>query len=444
MENSRRNFIKKSALGAAGFTMAGMGMSSSSYARIMGANDRINVAIVGLGRRLYAFNDPISMKSSNVRLAYLCDVMKGQRDRAANSFKHLDYKFKLENDVRKIISDKSVDAVINATPDHWHTPGAIMAVQAGKHVYVEKPGSHNAREGELLAQAYRKYGKVIQLGNQQRSSRESIEIVKQIHNGIIGVPYKAVTFYSNNRGETPIATKAPVPEGLDWELWQGPAPRQEYKHNTWDYHWHWYGWTYGTAETGNNAIHEMDIARWALQVDHPERVSVEADKRHFMNDGWTMYDTMMASFYYPGNKVIEWDGKSRNAYNTYGSDRGTVIFGSEGTVFVNRGGYKLYNRDGKLLRDSESADDEGGTALGGGGGMSTNHVLNFFNTIRGKEELKSPVDEMMKSTHMCHLANLSYRLGKDLTIDPVTGRAKDNDALKLWGREYEPGWEPII
>ncbi len=445
MENSRRSFIKKSAIGAAGLFLGGKGFSLSSYERIIGANDRINVAIIGLGRRLGAFYEPIALKSSNVRLLYLCDVMKHQRDNAAASFaNHIDYRVKLENDIHKVLDDPDVDAIFNATPDHWHAPGTIMGVQAGKHVYVEKPGSHNAREGELLAEAYPKYGKVIQLGNQQRSAPESIDIVKQIHDGVIGIPYKAVSFYTNSRGATPIATKAPVPDGLDWELWQGPAPRQEYKHNTWDYHWHWYGWTYGTAEMGNNAIHELDIARWALQVDHPERVSVEADKHHFLDDGWTVYDTMKASYYYPGNKVIEWDGKARNGYLTYGSGRGNIIFGSEGSVFVNRDGYKLFDRAGKLIKSSKSDSGEGGTALGGGGGMTTTHVVNFFNAIRGKEKLHSPIDKMMISTHLCHLANISYRLKKDLITDPKTGKTADPDANKLWGRTYEPGWEPKV
>lgn len=439
---TRREFIKKTALGAAGMTLAGMGMTANSYTRILGANDRINVAIIGLGRRLGAFTEPMSMRSANVQLVYLCDVMERLRTRAAQRFSSLiDYEPRLENDYRKILEDANVDAIINAMPDHWHAPGAIMGVQAGKHVYVEKPGSHNAREGELLSKAYKKYGKVIQLGNQQRSSLESMEIVKRIHGGVIGVPYKATSFYVNNRGETPIATPAPVPDGLDWNLWQGPAPRSAYKHDTWDYHWHWYGWTYGTGEMGNNAIHELDIARWALQADHPERVSVEADKRHFIEDGWTIYDTMKATYFYPGNKVIEWDGKSRNGHDTYGSGRGNIIFGSEGSVFVNRSGYRLYDRDGKLVENRMQDSGDDGTALGGGGSMDTRHVLNFFNTIRGKEKLHSPIDEMMISTHMCHLANLSYRLKKDLIIDPKTGKTTDPEAGELWSREYETGWE---
>ncbi len=445
MDTTRRDFIKKTTVGATGLAFAGIGLSAKSYANILGSNDRLNVAIVGLGRRLGAFYQPIALPTSNVRLLYLCDVMKSQRDRASKNFaQHINYQPKLENDVRKVLQDKDVDVVINATPDHWHAPGTIMAVQAGKHVYVEKPGSHNAWEGEMLAKCPAKYGKLIQLGNQQRSAADSMEVVRKIHNGEIGTPYKAVTFYSNARGPVIHATKAPAQEGLDWELFQGPAPRQDYKHDTWDYNWHWYGWKYGTAEMGNNAIHELDIARWALQVEHPEKVSVEAAKRHFTDDGWTMYDTMMASYYYPGNKVIQWDGKSRNGYNTYGAGRGTIIFGSEGSVFVDREGYKLYNRNGNLTSESTGESTEGGTALGGGGDMSTRHVVNFFESIRGKEKLNSPIEEMAKSTHMCHLANLAYRVNKDLAVDPKTGRTTDPDAQKLWKRDYEPGWEPTV
>ncbi|HOY52707.1 MAG TPA: Gfo/Idh/MocA family oxidoreductase, partial [Prolixibacteraceae bacterium] len=300
----RRNFIRNTSLGAAAVSIGGVssGMSARSYSRVIGANDRIFVAIAGLGRRLDAFTEPIALKSSNVELLYLCDVMAHQRERAATRFaKILDYKPLLENDIRKVLADKRVDALINATPDHWHAPGSCMALAAGKHVYVEKPCSHNPREGELLVAFQEKYGYQVQMGNQQRSAPESIEIIGEIHRGIIGTPYKAVAFYTNTRGRVPVATPAPVPEGLDWDLFQGPAPRKPYMHDTWDYNWHWYGWDYGTAETGNNATHELDIARWALQVVYPEKVETEAAKRHFTDDGWTMYDTMETTMYFPGD-----------------------------------------------------------------------------------------------------------------------------------------------
>ena len=446
-ENSRREFIKNAALGSSALLLGNTAnaMSAHSYTRIVGANDRLNVAIAGLGRRLDAYFEPISLPGSNVQLVTLCDVMERQRHRAAREFaKYIAYAPRLETDFRKVVEDKNVDVLLNATPDHWHAPGTLMAVSAGKHVYVEKPCSHNPREGELLVMAQKKYGKVIQMGNQQRSARESIEIIGEIHKGIIGNPYEAVTFYSSDREETPLPKVAPVPTGLNWELFQGPSPRKKYMHDTWDYNWHWYGWDFGTAEAGNNATHELDVARWALQVDFPERVEARAEKRHFLSDGWTMYDTMDVTFRFPGNKIIKWDCKSRTGYTTYGTGRGTIIYGTEGTVYVDRGGYKLYDRLGKLVRDSQAGGKEAGTALGGGGDMSTRHVVNFFNAVRGKEKQNSTIEDGAKSTLLSHLANIAYRVGKPLITNPTNGHIQDARAMKLWSRDYEPGWEPNV
>jgi predicted dehydrogenase len=434
--SDRRSFLKKSTIGAAGLTIGGMALSSKSYSKIIGANDRLNIALIGLGRRVPAYYDAVSDKANNVEVSYLCDVMKSQREKVAEKLgSRLDYKPKLENDYRRVLEDKNVDAVFIATPDHWHAAGTWMGLEAGKNVYVEKPCSHNPREGELMVAFQKKYGKVVQMGNQQRSMPESIEIIGEIHKGVIGNVYKALAFYTANRGEVPVATKAPVPEGLDWDLFQGPAPRVEYKHNTWDYNWHWYGWHWGTAETGNNATHELDVARWALQVQLPEFVSVEAAKRHFVNDGWTMYDTMEATFRFPENKIIVWDGKSRNGFQTYGADRGTIIYGSEGTVYVNRGGYKLVDRMGKVVRTVKAPEE---------GVMATLHVVNFFDAVRGKVKQNSPIAEGAKSTLLCHLANISSRIGKPLQCNPTNGVIKDQAAMKLWSREYEKGWGPKL
>ncbi|MGK7397307.1 MAG: Gfo/Idh/MocA family protein [Candidatus Cyclobacteriaceae bacterium M3_2C_046] len=447
MSKTRRNFMKKAVTGLAGMAISQQAFATSpkNYRNIVGANERINVAIAGLGRRLKAYVEPVSTKKANVKLAYLCDVMQSQRENALNKFsEHINYKPALENDIRKVLADKEVDAVINATPDHWHAPMAFMALQAGKDMYLEKPVSHNPRESELLLDYQQKYGHLIQMGAQQRSSPESIEIINEIHNGMIGETYKAVSFYANGRGRVVNPEPAQVPPGLDWELFQGPAPRKAYEHDTWDYNWHWYGWDYGTAETGNNATHELDVARWALDVKYPKQVFVEAAKRHFKDDGWSMYDTMEATFIFPGNKVIQWDGQSRNKYHTYGYDRGTIIYGTDGSVFINRDGYKLYDRQGQLVREKASGSDEAGTALGGGGGMSTLHVLNFFNAMRGKEKLNLPISEGVISQHLTHLPNIAYRVGKPLEIDVNSGKIYDRDAMKLWGREYEPGWEPDL
>ncbi len=441
---SRRSFIKNTTLGAAAIGLGGMALSAKSYGRIIGANDRINVAIIGLGRRLGGFIEPITTKKNNIQLLYLCDVMQRQMDNAAKRFANqLDYKPTLEEDFFKVIADKQLDAIINATPDHWHAPGTWMANEAGKHVYVEKPCSHNPRENELLIKSQELYGKLIQMGNQQRSSGNSIHIINEIHNGIIGDVYLAQAFYANQRGRTPNPTKAPIPEGLNWDLWQGPAPRKEYEHDTWDYNWHWYGWDYGTAETGNNANHEFDIARWALQVDFPEKVIVHADKHHWKDDGWTMYDTMDATLKFQGGKTIKWDGKSRNGHNTYGGGRGTIIYGTEGSVWMNRSSYKQFDRSGKMIEEARGDSNEGDTQLGGGGNITSSHVVNFFEAIRGKEKLKSPIDDAMISTLYCQLSNIAYRTGEVLDCDPKNGRITNSEkAMKLWSREYAPGYEP--
>jgi len=430
-------------MAGAAITIGGsaMAMSAKSYNNIIGANDRLNVAIAGLGRRLNAFKEPVSLKSSNVKVSYLCDVMESQRTKALTEMrKYIDYNPKLENDIRKVLEDKDVDVLINGMPDHWHTPGSIMAMQAGKHVYVEKPSSHNMHENEQLVKAAKHFNKVVQMGNQQRSSAHTIDIINQIHNGVIGDTYKAVAMYHNARGRVPNQQPASIPEGLDWDLWQGPAPRRAYTSETWNYNWHWYGWNYGTAEIGNNGVHELDVARWAMKVDLPNNVYIEATKRHFLDDGWEMYDDMEATFRFNDNKIIRWDGKARNNYNTYGGGRGTIIYGTEGSVFVDRGKYRLFDRGGKLLKEYNSNSKEAGTALGGGGNTSTNHVLNFFDGVRRKAKLKAPIDDANISMAMVHYANTAYRIKEGFDIDDTSGVMFNKDAMKLWGRTYEPGW----
>ncbi|WP_366186924.1 Gfo/Idh/MocA family oxidoreductase [Flavobacterium ovatum] len=447
--SNRRDFLKKAAIGTVGVALGTASvstnantMSAKSYSKIIGANDRLHIAIQGLGRRYGAYMPAILDKNNNVELHYLCDVMKSQRDKAAAKYSDkLSSKPKLENDIRKIINDKNVDAIFMATPDHWHAPGACMAMQAGKHVFLEKPCSHNPQEGELLVAYQKKYNKVVQMGNQQRSSLQSQEIIKAIHEGLIGDVYRATAFYTSKRGEVPNQKNAAPPEGLDWDLFQGPAPRRAYTDNTWNYNWHWYGWDYGTAEMGNNATHELDIARWALDVKYPEHVSVNAGKFQFKEDGWEMYDTMEATFRFAGNKIIQWDGQSRNGYDKYGMGRGTLIYGSKGSTMIGRDGYKLFNLKGEVIKENMVPGIEDGNALGGGGQLSAAHTVNFFEAIRGKAALTSPIDEGAISQMLTHYANIASRIEDSFEVDETTGRIFNREAMKLWSRTYEPGWE---
>lgn len=439
--NSRRNFLKKTALGTTGVLF---GLPAKSYNRIIGANERIQVALLGCNRRFSALSASLAQLDL-VDMIYVCDVDSRRQEKAVTKVEELTGRRpKGEKDLRKIVEQKEVDAIFNATPDHWHVPAALMALQNGKHVYVEKPCSHNPKESEVLVAFQKKYNKLVQMGNQQRSAPETREIIQEIHKGAIGRAYTAKAFYNNARGRVPAAKKVAVPNWLDWELFQGPAPRTAFLDILGDYNWHWF-WNWGTAETGNNAMHEVDIARWALQVKYPQSVWVNAAKQHFQDDPWVMYDTMDAHLMFPGNKTVQWDGKSRCGYGTYGHKRGrgTVIYGTEGAVYVDRSGYILYDRNGQVVRERKGAGDEAGIALGGGGGMTTLHIQNFLESIRGKAQLHSPIEEGAISTQLCHYMNISYRTGNQrLEIDPTSGRFKRKKIQKkYWGRTYEKGWE---
>ena len=449
MKLNRRKFLKGTTLASAGIITAVGGLyaspnklSAKSYSRIIGANDRLNFAFQGLGRRLPGLLRS-TLKLKNVDILYFCDVMDKQITKANKQLNKLaGYSAKSQKDIHNIFDDKNIDVIIMATPDHWHSYGACKAMEANKHVYLEKPCSHNMMESEVIVNHQKYFNKVVQMGNQQRSSLHTKSIIKKIHEGIIGKAYNAVAFYNNNRPRVPNQIVMDLPEGLDWNLFQGPAPRRKYTHDTWDYNWRWYGWDYGTGEAGNNATHELDIARWALEVDYPNDVSVFAQKNHFIDDGWTMYDNMEAKFKFSKNKSINWNGRSRNAFGKQrDGGRGTIVYGTEGSVFINRGEYKLYDIKGDIIENVKSFDKESGVELGGGGDMTTRHLQNFTDSIRKGIVLNSPIDDAVISQSLVHYANISYRSDRSFKIDEKSGLIYDRDAMKLWSRKYEPGWK---
>ena len=439
---NRRYFLKKSGLAFTGLAFYNS-ISAKSYRNILGSNDRINIAFQGLGRRIPGLlNGAVSQK--NIEVSYLCDVMDDQILKASKRLFNLTgKKAKSEKNIHRIFDDSDVDAIIMATPDHWHAYGACKAMESDKHVYLEKPCSHNMKESSLLVSYQKHFNKVVQMGNQQRSSLHTIELINKIRQGEIGETYKATAFYHSNRPRVPNQLIAPIPDGLDWSLFQGPAIRRKYTFNTWDYNWRWYGWDYGTGEAGNNATHELDIARWALNVNYPENVDVYAGKYHYLDDGWTMYDTMEAKFRFKGGKFITWDGQSRNSYEkSKEGGRGTKIWGSKGSAFVNRVGYQIYNLKDELIFDSLSKENVNRYSSGGNiGNMTQLHMKNFFESIRTGEKLTSPINDAVISQSLVHYANASYRSNQSLSIDSRTTKIKDKRAMKFWSRDYEKGWE---
>jgi predicted dehydrogenase len=435
---SRRDFIKNASLASAAIPFSVSTLSAASYNRVIGANDRVNFAVLGVRSRGANHIDSIS-NCKNAMITHLCDVDKRYLNRESERVKEKTGSTPvLEKDIRKMLESKDIDAISIATPEHWHAPMAIMGLQAGKHVYVEKPPSHNPAEGIMLVQAQKKYGLQVQMGNQQRSSASAKEAMQKIHNGIIGTPYMGKAWYSNSRKSIGVGKEVPVPDYLDWELWQGPAPRKPYKDNVHPYNWHWF-WHWGTGETLNNGTHEVDLCLWALNVKMPLRVSASGGRYHYQDD-WEFYDTLVTSFEYD-RKVITWEGKSCNNKKYYGRGRGATIHGTKGTMLLDRDGYEIYNNnDEKVYARYQKADDSMG--LGGGGPMTDAHFQNFINAIIKGEKLNSPISEGNISITMLQLSNIAWKNNRVLHLDPENGQIKDDkEAMKLWSREYEKGWE---
>ena len=443
MTNNRRDFIKKTTAGSLALTLGGLTFPTMANARILGANDHINCAILGVRSRAKAHVMAIHA-NTNAKILYNCDVDDVIiEEHNAWCQKNIGYVPKVEKDFRKILEDKDVDAVFIATPEHWHAPMAIMAMQAGKHVYIEKPCSHNPHENDLLVAAQNKYGKKVQMGNQQRSAKTSIQAIQDIRAGEIGEVYKGEAYYSNNRGSIGTGKEIAVPKTLDWDLWQGPAPREAYRDNVHPYNWHWFR-TWGTGEIHNNGTHEVDICRWALGVDLPESVTSFGGKYTF-DDDWEFVDNQQVTFKYPNNKFITWTGHSRGVIMPDQPGRGVTIYGSKGIIQLDRNFYKQFDLQGNAIKLEFEKAPSATTNTRGGGSLDVDHVGNFFDAIRRDTSLHAEINDASISTMLCHLGNMAQDAGETLKIDQKTGKVLNNEqAMKSWKREYAKGWEPKL
>ena len=437
---TRREFLDTIAVGAAGLAISS---TAKSYGQIMGANERLNFAVIGLNSRAYAHLSSLKANQDAAHIGYVCDVESNILAKFATATqKMMGSAPATEKDFRKVLERKDIDAITIATPDHWHMPMAILGLQAGKHVYVEKPCSHNPGEGALLVKAQHKYGKLVQMGTQQRSSPHTIEVVKRIHDGLVGRAYFAKCWYDNTRKSIGFGKPAPVPETLDWDLWQGPAPRQPYKDNVQPYNWHWFR-IWGTGETLNNGTHEVDVCRWALGVDYPHRVTASGGRYAFKDD-WQFYDTIVTSFEYD-DKMISWESTSSNGMRYYNRGRGSLIEGTTGTVMVDRDGYEVYDLNGKKTDEFKVGKQTSTADLVGADSMTDAHFANFIAGIRKGEKLNAPVSVGNVAVTMLQLSNIAWFVNRELNLDASDGKIKnDAEAMEYWDRAYEKGWEPRI
>ncbi len=367
-----------------------------------------------------------------VVIKYVCDP---DQSRAENGAKLLEGTVgtapQIAGDFRRILDDAEVDLLICAAPNHWHAPATILACAAGKHVYVEKPCCHNPHEGELMVQAARKSNRAVQMGSQRRSSPGTIEAMQKLRDGIIGRVYLARSWYSNLRPSIGVGKAAAVPAGLDYDLWQGPAPRVPYVDNRIPYHWHWF-WHWGNGELGNNGVHTLDLCRWGLGAEFPIRVTSSGGRYRYQDDQETP-DTQTVGLEFEGRRQVTWEGLSCNKHER----RFVTFYGENGALdLAENGTYTVF----------DPSDKEVGK-FGSPGVGDIEHIVNLLDAIRNDQplNLNAEIAEGHKSTLLCHLGNIAQRTGRTLTTDPQNGHIlNDEEALKLWRREYEPGWEPVV
>ncbi len=421
--SNRRAFLKQAAV-----TSSAALALATAPARALGANDRIRMGVVGLsrGRKLAE----TFSSQADAELVYLCDTDK-------NRLGDVQKRLKIDNglgDFRRILDDPSIDAIAIATPDHWHTPMAILAMQAGKHVYVEKPLSHNIREGRLLIEAARKHKRVVQMGTQNRSNEGVAEAVQMIREGAIGDVLVVKVINSQRRRNIGHDQPCDPPDTIDYDMWVGPAPWMPYQPNRLHYGWHWIR-NFGTGDMGNDGVHDLDIGRWGLGVDcHPSRISGYGQKLYF-DDDQEFPDTQYTTFEYPGDgslgqrRLLVFEQRIWTPYRQEGFENGDIFYGTKGVLMLGKGdGYWLYGEKNKLIKEHKF------------GMPQEAHQRNFLDAIKGTAKPNAGAKIGHLSASLSHLGNLCARLGRNLHFDPEKEKFIDDaEADQLLGREYREG-----
>jgi predicted dehydrogenase len=459
-EISRRDVLKTGAGAAAAGLMARSGFAATAPSRVLGANDRVRVAVIGLHGRGEDHIHELSQQP-NVEIAALCDVYKPILNQRLDEIQKMGRpRPKGYQDLRKLFEDQSIDAVTIATPNHWHTLATIWACQAGKDVYVEKPCSHNMWEGKKLVQAAKKYSRIVQHGTQARSAVAMRHGIEKLHSGLIGDVYMARGLCYKWRDTIGHAPPSSVPQGLDYNIWQGPAPEHAFTKNRFLYNWHWLWW-YGNGDLGNQGIHQIDVARWGLGLKFPNKIS--AIGGHFMfDDDQQTPNTLNCAFEYeiPNSKpkmlefeVRHWITNTEAEIGTpaldknrpkqddnkpkLGPDAGS--HNTVGNIFYGSKGYmSIGDEDADMYKTWLGKDQEPGPTEHGGG----SHFANFIECVRSRraQDLHAPIEEGYISAGLMQLANASYRVGRTLHFDPETEQVIGDKDASLLLRDGDRGY----
>lgn len=434
-KNSRRHFIKTATSGTAGLAL---GLSSLSYGNILGANDRIRIGLIGAGRQGRNLLGKV-LDEADAQVVALSDVYQPNLEFVSSQVPQAD----TYTDFRKILDRNDVDAVVIATPDHWHALGTILACQAGKDVYVEKPLSHNIREGRKMIEVARDHDRVVQVGTMQRSATVFQEAVEIVQSGDLGpVSFVRTWNYGNAypEGIGSPADSAP-PKGLDWDMWLGPAPRrpfninrfgvildEELNYQRWaSFRWFW---DYAGGMMTDWGVHLLDIVQWALEVDAPDSISASGGK-YYLQDNRETPDTLSATYQYPGF-VCTYENRVCNSFPMEGRGYGIMFHGTEGTLFVDRGSLELVPEPGSKLESLNMEVEEN---------MLAKHMRNFLECVKSRKRPRSDIETGHRSSSTAILGNIAYRTGEHIQWDSTKEQAKESSkANSLLGRAYRKPW----
>jgi len=427
---SRRKFIKNASGAIAAATIA-----APLYVpqKVFGSNDKIRAAVLGVNGRGKGHIESL-MNLENVEVVTLCDPDQNVLDKRATEFEvKYSKKVALEQDLRKVFDDKEIDVVSIASTNSWHALSVIWACQAGKDVYVEKPASHNIWEGRKMVEAAAKYDRIVQNGVQLRSSKALQEAVHLLRNDIIGRVYMARGLVYRWRADIGDKGTEPVPKGLDYDLWLGPAAKRPFTRNLVHYNWHWH-WDFGNGDVGNQGIHETDMCLWGLDVGLPEKITAMGGK-FLWDDCKETPETLSSTYLYPKEKkMIEFEVRPWNTNYEDGVKVGNIFYGEKGYMLIK--GYSTYETYISVGREKYVK----GPARSEGG----NHFQNFIDAVRAHDKsiLNGPVETAHTSSGLAHLGNIAYRLERQLNFDPKTEKfVGDAEADKMLTRKYR---EPFV
>ena len=419
-------------------------VAASSAFSVFGANDRLNVGAVGVGGRGMVHLG-LLMRQPNTKISAVCDINQAAQERAMALVEKVQgHKPKAFSDMRRLLEDKEIDAVSMATPNHWHALAMIWACQAGKDVYVEKPACHNVWEGLQMIAAARKYNRMVQVGSQSRSTAMKMRAIELLRQGVIGKVFMAKGICYKWRPSIGRTPDQPTPAGIDWDLFLGPAPMRPFSQNRFKYNWHWF-WDTGNGDLGNQGVHELDICRWALgEAGMPESVSSTGGK--FLYDDDQETPNVQSSVFDYGDRriVFEVHGVHTGTDSGLIGDVGNIFYGSDGYMALDHYGFRVFKGKGcptlaaGALACRRELTMEEKVATPDGGFDAPAHFANFLKAVRSRkrEDLTADIEVGVASASLCHLAHISYRLGRRLAFDAKQLRFADSDANRLLTREW--------